>query len=222
MSLDGKIATRTGDSKWISSEESRRFVHYLRFTHDAIIVGVNTVLTDNPQLTVRCCAHGGMSHKQPLRVIVDSEGKTPTNSNVFKAPGNVLMAVSEDIRLSKKKSYKRVGAGIITLPARRGQVDLSALLVALGKRQITSVLAEGGSKLFGSLFDKRLVDKVIIFIAPIILGGKQAKTPIAGKGVANVIDSIKLERMRTYSLNGDVIISGYIGKETCLPASPKN
>ncbi|MDO9333628.1 MAG: bifunctional diaminohydroxyphosphoribosylaminopyrimidine deaminase/5-amino-6-(5-phosphoribosylamino)uracil reductase RibD [Dehalococcoidales bacterium] len=222
MSLDGKIATRTGDSKWISSEESRRYVHYLRFTHDAIMVGVNTVLTDDPQLTVRCCSHGGMSHEQPLRVIVDSEGKTPTTSKVFEAPGNVLMAVSEDISPVRKRAYKRAGAEVVTLPARRGQVDLSALLVALGERQITSVLAEGGGRLLGSLFDRRLVDKVIVFIAPIVIGGRQAKTPVAGKGVENVIDSIKLERMRTRSLNGDVIISGYIGKESCLPVSPKS
>jgi diaminohydroxyphosphoribosylaminopyrimidine deaminase/5-amino-6-(5-phosphoribosylamino)uracil reductase len=197
MSLDGKIATRTGDSKWISSEESRRFVHYLRFTHDAIMVGVNTVLTDDPQLTVRCCSRGGMSHEQPLRVIVDSEGKTPTTSKVFEAPGNVLMAVSQDISPARKRAYKRAGAEVVILPARRGQVDLSALLAALSERQITSVLAEGGGRLFGSLFDRRLVDKVIVFIAPVIIGGQRAKTPVAGKGVENVIDSIKLERMRT-------------------------
>jgi diaminohydroxyphosphoribosylaminopyrimidine deaminase/5-amino-6-(5-phosphoribosylamino)uracil reductase len=222
MSLDGKIATRTGDSKWISSEESRRFVHYLRFTSDAIMVGVNTVLQDDPQLTVRCCAHGGMSHEQPLRIIVDSEGRTPTTSKVFKVPGTVLMAVSRDISPSRKREFKRVGAEIITLPARRGQVDLSALLVALGQRHITSILAEGGGTLLGSLFDQKLVDKVIAFIAPIVIGGKQAKTPVAGKGVENVIDSIKLERVRTHFINGDVVISGYTGNEACLPVSPKS
>jgi diaminohydroxyphosphoribosylaminopyrimidine deaminase/5-amino-6-(5-phosphoribosylamino)uracil reductase len=222
MSVDGKIATRTGDSKWISSEESRRFVHNLRFVHDAIMVGVNTVLTDDPQLTVRCSANGGMSHKQPLRIIVDSGGRTPTTSKVFKAPGNVLMAVSEGISPAKKRAYKKLGAEVLALPARRGQVDLSALLVALGKRQITSVLAEGGGRVLGSLFDEKLVDKVIAFIAPIIIGGQRAKTPVAGKGVANVVDSIKLERMRTHFINGDVVISGYTGNEACLPVLPKS
>jgi len=212
MSVDGKIATRTGDSKWISSEESRRFVHNLRFVHDAIMVGVNTVLIDDPQLTVRCSANGGMSHKQPLRIIVDSSGRTPTTSRVFKAPGSVLMAVGEAISPVKKRAYEKLGAEVLALPARRGQVDLSTLLAALGERQITSVLAEGGGTLLGSLFDQKLVDKVIVFIAPIIIGGKQAKTSVAGKGVANVIDSIRMERVRTRFINGDVIISGYIGK----------
>lgn len=222
MSLDGKIATRTGDSRWISSEESRRYVHYLRFTHDAIMVGVNTVLTDDPQLTVRCCSHGGMSHTQPLRVIVDSEGRTPPSSKVFNEPGNVLMAVSNKISPARAKTFRWKGADVMGLPSKRGQVDLPALLTELGKREITSVLVEGGGQLLGSFFDNKLVDKVIVFIAPIIIGGKHAKTAVAGQGVQNVAESLKLERVRTRPCNGDMMVSGYVGKETCLPVSPKS
>jgi diaminohydroxyphosphoribosylaminopyrimidine deaminase/5-amino-6-(5-phosphoribosylamino)uracil reductase len=222
MSLDGKIATRTGDSKWISSEESRRYVHYLRFTHDAIMVGVNTILTDDPQLTARCSSKGGMSHKQPLRVIVDSEGKTPPSSKVFNEPGNVLMAVSNKISPSRVKAFRWKGADVVQFPTKHGLVDLSALMAELGKREITSVLVEGGSQLLGSVFDNKLVDKVIVFIAPIIIGGKQAKTPVAGQGVANVADSLKLERVRSRPCNGDMIIYGYVGENTCLPESPKS
>jgi diaminohydroxyphosphoribosylaminopyrimidine deaminase/5-amino-6-(5-phosphoribosylamino)uracil reductase len=221
MSLDGKIATRTGDSKWISGDESRRFVHFLRYVNDAIMVGVNTVLTDDPQLTVRCCSNGGLSHKQPLRVIVDTEGKTPTTAKIFDSHGNVMIAVGETASPARKRALRRAGAEVVELPVKRGLVHLPALLTALGERQITSVLAEGGGTLLGSLFDLGLVDKVIGFIAPVIIGGKQAKTPVAGKGVENVLDSIKLERVRTERINGDVMISGYVGKETCLPASSK-
>ena len=222
VSLDGKIATRTGDSKWISGDESRRYVHYLRYTADAIMVGVNTVLTDDPQLTVRCCSRGGLVHKQPLRIIVDSEGKAPTSSRVFHEPGSVLMAVGENISPARKRAYEKAGGEVLVTPTRRSQVDMPWLVGALGERQITSILAEGGSRLLGSLFDHGLVDKVIVFIAPMIIGGRLAKTPVAGKGVGKVIDSIKLERVRTRTCNGDVMISGYVGKETCLPASSKS
>jgi diaminohydroxyphosphoribosylaminopyrimidine deaminase/5-amino-6-(5-phosphoribosylamino)uracil reductase len=222
MSLDGKIATRTGDSRWISSEESRRYVHYLRFTHDAIIVGVNTVLVDDPQLTARCSSKGGMSHKQPLRVVVDSEGKTPPSSKVFNEPGNVLMAVSDQINPARVKTFRWKGADVVQLPSKRGLVDLKALMMELGKREITSVLVEGGGQLLGSVFDNKLVDKVIVFIAPIIIGGRQAKTPVAGRGVLNVADSLKLERVRSRPCNGDQIIYGYVGGNTCLPGSPKS
>ena len=222
VSLDGKIATRTGDSKWISGDESRRYVHYLRYTSDAIMVGLNTVLTDDPQLTVRCCSRGGLAHKQPLRIVADSEGKTPVSSRVFHEPGNVLMAVGVNVTSARKHAYEKSGAEVLEMPTRRGKVDMPSLMRALGERQITSVLAEGGSRLLGSLFDHGLVDKAIVFIAPIIIGGRLAKTPVAGKGVEKVIDSIKLERVRTRTCNGDVMISGYVGKETCLPASSKS
>jgi diaminohydroxyphosphoribosylaminopyrimidine deaminase/5-amino-6-(5-phosphoribosylamino)uracil reductase len=229
MSLDGKIATRTGDSKWISGEESRRYVHYLRYINDAIMVGVNTVLTDDPQLTVRCCSRGGTSHKQPVRVIVDSTGRTPSNAQVFNAPGKAILATgrstdrSPGVGLSTDRSPgagRPAGAQVesLMLPVKRGMVDLPPLLRALGERDITGVLVEGGGTLLGSLFDQKLVDKVIVFVAPMIIGGKQAKTPVAGKGVASVIDSIKLERVRTRAINGDIMITGYAGKDTCLPA----
>ena len=211
MSLDGKIATRTGDSKWISSDESRRYVHYLRYVSDAIMVGVNTVLTDDPQLTVRCCSHGGQTHKQPLRVVVDANARTPLTAKVFAEPGSVLMAVGEETPPALQRAYRNAGAEVVALPARRGMIDLKALLRALAERQVTGVLVEGGGTLLGSLFDEKLVDKVIAFVAPIVIGGKQAKTAVAGKGAGTVLDSTKLERVRTQSINGDVMVSGYTG-----------
>jgi len=211
MSLDGKIATRNGDSKWISGEEARKCVHNLRYTSDAIMVGVNTVLTDDPLLTARCCGgKGGTVRKQPLRVIVDSKGRTPLTARLFGEPGAILLAQSKAVVPDGKGSLARAGADLLALPARDGLVDLEELLKTLGKREITSVLVEGGATLLGSLFDNRLVDKVVAFIAPVIIGGEGAKTAVAGRGIDRVADSLKLERVSVARIGEDVMISGYV------------
>ena len=211
MSLDGKIATRSGDSKWISGDESRRYVHYLRYTSDAIMVGVNTVIADDPQLTSRCSYRGGAVKKQPLRVIVDATGRTPVTARVFNEPGRVLLALGGKVSPSQKEAYAKLGTEILELPAKRGLVGLEELLIALGQRQITNVLVEGGASLLGSFFDRSLVDKVMVFIAPIVIGGDKARTAIGGKGVDKVVNSLKLERMKTKRFDGDLMITGYIG-----------
>jgi len=211
MSLDGKIATKSGDSKWISGSEARRHVHYLRYTTDAIMAGVNTILADDPQLTSRCGDRGGRTRKQPLRVIVDSSGRTPLTARVFGEPGKVVLALGKRVKLEEKKAFAQVGAELLELPSEEGSVDLERLLKVLGEREITSVLVESGGILLGSLFDQRLVDKVITFIAPIIIGSQEAKTAVGGKGVDKVVDSIKLERVSTRNCDQDLMFSGYVG-----------
>jgi diaminohydroxyphosphoribosylaminopyrimidine deaminase/5-amino-6-(5-phosphoribosylamino)uracil reductase len=210
MSLDGKIATRSGDSKWISSEESRRYVHYLRYTSDAIMVGVNTVLTDDPQLTSRCSFNGGTTRKQPLRVIVDVNGRTPKTARIFNEPGKVLLALGKEVTVSKKRVYKNIGAEIIELPSKKGKIELDALLKELGKKQITSVLVEGGADLLGSFFDNNLVDKMIVFIAPIIVGGEKGRTAVGGKGVDKIMHSLRLKQVKTRQFDSDTMITGYL------------
>jgi len=211
MSLDGKIATKSGDSRWISGSEARRYVHYLRYTTDAIMAGVNTILVDDPQLTSRCGDRGGRTRKQPLRVIVDSSGRTPLTAHLFSEPGKTLLALGKHVRPEKEKSFAQVGAELLELPSDEGLVDLERLLKVLGEQEITSVLVEGGGILLGSLFDQRLVDKVIAFIAPIIIGSQEAKTAVGGKGVDKVVDSIKLERVSTRNCDQDLMFSGYVG-----------
>ncbi len=211
MSLDGKIATKSGDSRWISGSEARRYVHYLRYTTDVIMVGVNTILADDPQLTSRCGNKGGRTRKQPLRVIVDSSGRTPLTARVFGEPGKVLLALGKRVKLEEEKAFAQVGAELLELPSEEESVDLERLLKVLGEREITSVLVEGGGILLGSLFDQRLVDKVIAFIAPIIIGSQEAKTAVGGKGVDKVVDSIKLERVSTRNYDQDLMFSGYVG-----------
>ena len=221
ISLDGKIATRKGDSRWISGSEARKYVHCLRYTTDAIMAGVNTVLADDPHLTTRCCGgRGGTARKQPLRVIVDGEGRTPLTARIFKEPGKTLLALGRTATPKERAAFAQAGAEILELPTVERLVDLEKLLRALGEREITSVLVEGGGILFGSLFDRRLVDKVIAFIAPIIIGGAEAKAAVAGEGVDRVADSFRLERVRVEKLGDDLMISGYVaakGERGCLP-----
>lgn len=210
MSLDGKIATRSGDSRWITSEAARKQAHHLRYTNDAIMAGVNTVLVDDPHLTVRCSSKGGTAKKQPLRVIVDSNGRTPLTARVFAEPGKTVLALGGPLRPGEKTAFTQVGAELLELPSPDGQVDLGELLEALGERGITSVLVEGGGVLLGSLFDGGFVDKVIAFIAPIIIGGKEARTAVAGRGVDKVVDSLRLDGVSVERLDEDLMVCGYV------------
>jgi diaminohydroxyphosphoribosylaminopyrimidine deaminase/5-amino-6-(5-phosphoribosylamino)uracil reductase len=213
ISLDGKIATRKGDSRWISGSEARKYAHNLRYISDAIMAGVNTVLADDPHLTTRCCGgRGGTARKQPLRVVVDGEGRTPLTAQVFKEPGKTLLALGRKATPEERAAFAGAGAEILELPATKGLVDLERLMAALGEREVTSVLVEGGGILFGSLFDRGLVDKVIAFIAPIIIGGAEARTAVAGSGVDKVADSFRLERVKVEKFGDNLAVSGYVAR----------
>ena len=214
VSLDGKIATRSGDSKWISSEESRKYVHNMRYAADAIMAGVNTVLADDPHLTIRCSGgKGGTARKQPLRIIVDGKGRTPLTAQVFSEPGKTILALGRKATPEEKKAFAQAGAEVLELPSAEGLVGLEELFKTLGEREVTSVLVEGGGKLFGSLFDLGLVDKVVAFIAPIVIGGEEAKTAVGGRGIDKVADSLKLEQIKVEKFGDDVMVSGYVRKE---------
>jgi len=218
MSLDGKIATRSGGSRWISGEEARHYVHQLRSQSDAIMVGANTILADDPQLTARCCGgRGGALHKQPLRVIIDGGGQTPTSAQVFAQPGKTLLVLGREASQEEKKGYAKAGAEILEMHSEKGYIELRQLFEILGQRQITNVLVEGGGRLIGSLFDQRLVDKIIFFVAPIIIGGDKATTAVGGRGVARVMDAITLERVSQEHYGQDIMITGYIGGKQCSP-----
>lgn len=212
MSLDGKIATWSGHSKYISCEESRRFVHTLRHNADAIMVGINTILLDNPHLTVRISGDGGTVIKQPLRVVVDSYGKTPMNAQIFKEPGKTILAVAEDIDREKVEAFKNKGADIIRLPAAAGFLDLKKLFQELGKREVTNLLVEGGGTLLGSFFDQGLVDKVSVFVAPMIIGGKTARSAVGGIGVERVQEARHLLKVSIIRFGDDVLVTGYVNR----------
>lgn len=213
MSIDGKVATRTGDSKWISGEESRKFVHNLRHVVDAIMVGVNTVKTDDPHLTARSSSgKGGKAKRQPLRVIVDGKGSTPPSAQVFKEPGNTLLVVTKPADPARVEMYRKLGAEVLELVPQSSasrMVDLEQLLREMGKRGMTHVLVEGGGRLVGSLFDAGLVDKLVVFIAPIVVGGADASPAVGGRGVEKVHDSFSLECVTVRRFGDDIMISGY-------------
>jgi diaminohydroxyphosphoribosylaminopyrimidine deaminase / 5-amino-6-(5-phosphoribosylamino)uracil reductase len=190
MSLDGKIATRTGDSKWITSETARREAHKLRASVDAIMVGANTVIRDNPQLTVR----HGVRGKQPWRIVVDARGRTPGKAKLFTdTHHNRTLVLTTNLASTRwRRRLVLLGVDIVIVKQNQGRMDLRAALRALGSRNVTSMLAEGGGELLGSLFDARLVDKVALFYAPIVIGGRGAVTAVGGEGVAVVKQAVRL------------------------------
>jgi len=205
MSLDGKIATKNHNAKWISNDWSRERAHRFRWETDAVMVGVNTVLEDNPQLTARTLN----GTREPLRVIVDSRGQTPHDAKALENPERVIIATTEATARSQLDEYTAQGIEVLTLPAKEGHVDLGELLRVLGEREITSVLAEGGGTLLGSLFDDDSVDKVIAFIAPMIIGGKDAVSPVGGKGVELISQALQLKRSRIEQFMDDIMVMGY-------------
>jgi diaminohydroxyphosphoribosylaminopyrimidine deaminase/5-amino-6-(5-phosphoribosylamino)uracil reductase len=210
MSLDGKIATRIGDSKWITTDESRNYAHGQRHIVDAVMVGANTVITDDPQLTTRgYSGKGGRSKLQPLRVIIDGKGRVPADAKVFSEPGKTLVAISDTRENREKLNIKREGTEYIAFKAKDCTIDLSEVLKCLGNRQITTVMVEGGSKLLGYFFDHALVDKVLAFIAPLIIGGAEAKTAVGGKGVEKVSQALHLHNVKLEKMGNEMLISGY-------------
>lgn len=210
MSLDGKIATRMGDSKWITGDEARNYAHGQRHIVDAVMVGANTVLADDPQLTARgYSGKGGRAKLQPLRVIVDGKGRVPTTARIFSEPGKTLVAVASHYLTDDMRKLPCERAEYVALNSTDGIIDIAELLRMLGQRQITTIMVEGGSKLLGYLFDHNLVDKVLAFIAPIIIGGDEAKTAVGGAGVDKVRDALQLKDIRIERFEDEILISGY-------------
>jgi diaminohydroxyphosphoribosylaminopyrimidine deaminase/5-amino-6-(5-phosphoribosylamino)uracil reductase len=207
MSLDGKIATFEGDSQWITGPVSRRLVHQRRRASDAIMVGINTTLRDNPRLTARD-DDGGNLDRQPLRVVVDSEGRTPTDAAMLRQPGRTLIATCK-ASARAAACLEEAGADVARLPEKDGYVDLEALLEELGRRDVVNLLVEGGGTLMGSLFDQGLVDKAWAFIAPIIIGGRDALSPVEGHGVGLVSRAMSLRCPRVKQVGDDVLVTGY-------------
>jgi len=222
MSLDGKIATRSGHSHWISNEQARCYVHSVRHTVDAVMIGVNTLITDDPRLTARvCCGKSGCTTKQPLRVIVDGTGRAPLNAQAFTQPGQTVIASLEPLDTEKSTALQSKGVEVVGMPGGDGLVDLEALLRRLGDRGISTVLLEGGSELLGYAFDHSLVDKVLAFIAPMIIGGIEGRTAVGGQGALVVQDALHMERVEVKNFADNVLISGYVSKKShgaCSPA----
>jgi len=205
-SLDGKIAAKTGDSKWITSDKSRSFAHRLRADYDAVMVGVNTVRRDNPKLDA------WYSKKQLVKIVVDSQLSTPGDSNIFSKNGRVIIATLP-AALGQETENRKIleqKATILEVKEKSGQVNLKDMLKKLARLEITNILVEGGGTLNGSLFDEGLVDKVLFFISPKIIGGKEAISPVMGKGISRVEQAVKLKEVKVHKLGEDLLVEGTV------------
>ena len=212
-SLDGKIAATSGDSRWVSGPETRAWAHQLRTRIDAIAVGVNTVLVDDPQLTARVEEPGGqtrLAERQPLRVIVDSRGRTPRDAKAVGCVAKALIATTEASSEAWRREMEEAGAQVEILGAdEAGRVGLPPLLDVLGESEALSLLVEGGGVLLGSFFDQALVDKVHAVIAPMIIGGASAPMAVAGQGASRMADALRLREVTVEKLGEDLLVTGY-------------
>lgn len=208
MSLDGKIATSTGESEWITSPASRQKVHELRDEVDAIIVGIGTVLTDNPALTTRLPNKKG---KDATRIVLDSHARTPTSAKIFnpESEADVILAVTPLAFASNIALLKVTGAEILEIPAKDGKVCIKTLMETLGARGITSVMIEGGGEVNSSALLSGIVDKVVCFVAPKFIGGKEAPGVFGAEGIEQLSDAPELKRRTITELDGDILIEGY-------------
>jgi len=208
VTADGKTATRTGRSRWITGEKARAFVHRLRHNSDAIAVGIDTVLRDDPLLTARLEGGGG---RDPLRVIVDSRARLPLDARVINSASRAatLLAVTPAAPADKLRALEEKGVEILLLPGREGRVDLDALMRKLGERGVCQLMVEGGGNLNYSLLEAGLVDKLMLFMAPLIIGGRESPTSFEGAGVARLEEAWRLKDMEIKQYDGDLLLIGY-------------
>lgn len=206
MSLDGKIATRTGASKWITGEAARLRVHAYRDRYDAILAGIGTVLADDPSLTARLPDGTGQN---PVRIIVDSCARTPLESRVVTdKAARTIIAVTEAAPPARVEALRKAGAEVMTAGA-GPEVDLKLLCQELGQQEICSIFVEGGGSIGFSFLQAGLVDKVHAFIAPKLIGGRTALTPVEGEGFAELKDAVELRDMEVERLGGDILVTAY-------------
>ena len=209
MTLDGKIATVTNASRWITGEASRRKVHHMRQQFGAVLIGVDTVIFDDPLLNIRLKGEW----KNPLKVIADTHGRIPMQSKVLtNDPQLTIVATTQLADPNRLKDIERAGAQILICPVKDDKVDLAFVMKSLGAMGIDSVMIEGGSTIAFSVLHEGLVDKLISFIAPKILGGVNAPTAVGGTGISSMEDAIDLVSMRTRKVGCDLMIESWIKK----------
>ncbi len=210
-SLDGKVATTTGESRWISGEKARDYVHRLRNTVDAVMVGIGTILTDDPLLTARP-KRGKV--KNPIRIVVDSRLKIPYKARVLSSDPSVptIIATTELAPPKRVKAVEKHGVKVLVLENKGDRVDLGILIKKLGDMEIANLLIEGGPEVSASALREGIVDKIIIILAPKIIGGVKSKGSIGGEGIESLKDSIPIENIKIKRIGEDIIVEGYIKK----------
>lgn len=204
--LDGKVATGDGESRWITGERARAHVHRLRDTNDAVVVGIGTVLADDPRLTTR--RRGG---RDALRVVADSQARTPPGAKVVSASSDAecLIAVTKAAPSARVEALRRAGAEVAVLPSRRGRVHLEALWQLLGERGCLSAMVEGGPELAASAMAAGVIDKLVLFFAPKIIGGNEARPLFGGRSVRRLADALGLDIRKVRRIGPDLLVEAY-------------
>jgi diaminohydroxyphosphoribosylaminopyrimidine deaminase/5-amino-6-(5-phosphoribosylamino)uracil reductase len=207
--IDGKIATRTGDARWITGEKARSFVHQLRNEVEAVLVGIGTVKRDNPLLTTRLSQGKG---RDPHRIVIDTNLTLPLSSKLLhlNSPARTIIVAAHNASTRKMRKLKELGATILTIPTRKGRLNLRELLKELGKMEITSIMVEGGREIFTSFLEQGLADKLYLFYAPKIIMGKEAVGITGGPGRARLKDAIQVSEVKVKRLGYDILIEGYL------------
>jgi diaminohydroxyphosphoribosylaminopyrimidine deaminase/5-amino-6-(5-phosphoribosylamino)uracil reductase len=207
--LDGRIATRTGDSKWVTGEKARQYVHRLRHAVDAIMVGIGTIQADNPSLTTRLGTKKGVD---PVRIVLDTHLSISPDARILAldSDSDTILIAGIGAAKAKRKNFQQKRVRVIEQPVKRGQIDLKSLMDRLGSEGITSLLIEGGSRVLASALSSGIVDKALFFYAPKILGGDDGIPICCGAGPASMKDSIQLKHIRVQRFAEDVMIEGYI------------
>ena len=211
MTLDGKIATVDGESKWITGPQSRADAHRLRGQIDAVLAGIGTVLADDPALTVRTGPRlETLAQRQPLRVVVDSTLRIPLKAQILarQQQAKTLVATTDSANASRKRELVKRGIEVLILPSRYGKVSLPALMRELGQRGITSLLVEGGGELHAAMLKAKLVQHVRLYVAPLLLGGGDAKGVIGGKSPSRLTSALKLRNVKTRVVGDDLVVEG--------------
>jgi diaminohydroxyphosphoribosylaminopyrimidine deaminase/5-amino-6-(5-phosphoribosylamino)uracil reductase len=209
LSLDGKMATKKFDSRWISSEATREYAHLLRGEYDALMIGSGTLLKDDPRLTVR---HPNWRDKRLTRVILDPGLLFPLRARILStlSRGRILVFTNAGASPQKRAALEKRGAEVIAVPGTSLKLDLNEVLLWLGNQEISSVLVEGGGSLATSLLDKNLVDKVFLTISPKLIGGANAVAFYGGRGADRIKETLRLKRFSTFELGEDIIAQGYL------------
>ncbi|HEX5646194.1 MAG TPA: bifunctional diaminohydroxyphosphoribosylaminopyrimidine deaminase/5-amino-6-(5-phosphoribosylamino)uracil reductase RibD [Nitrospira sp.] len=211
MTFDGKIATASGESKWITGTQSRAEVHQLRGQMDAVLVGIGTVRADDPSLTARVGRDlKKMAPRQPLRIVVDSALRLPLTARILSQQQNAktIVATTHSAPASRKRALLKRGIEVLSLPGLRRKVSLPALMDELGKRGVTSLLVEGGGEINAAMLNTGLVQHVRLYLAPMLLGGADAKGVIGGKSPARLASALKLRNVTTRSIGEDLVLEG--------------
>jgi diaminohydroxyphosphoribosylaminopyrimidine deaminase/5-amino-6-(5-phosphoribosylamino)uracil reductase len=206
QTLDGKIATSSGQSKWITAAKTRQYAHQRRDDFDAILVGINTVLKDNPRL------NGVVKSKSFKKVVLDSSLKISLNANLFKgvSTSNIYIATTKEASIKKINLLKKKGINVLCCPQKQGKIDLNLLFSKLLECNITSILIEGGANVVGSALKQNLVDKINVYVAPKIIGDQAALNSVVGIGIKDINKAVKLTDLTIKQIDKDFLIEAYV------------